>query len=95
MTVETSTTALLMRHMYSRFSTRKIRQSRKALRTAQLWLHDAKAKEIGDNYQAYFVPRMSQSEAGSAFIELMMRAKPDDKPYAHPFYWAAFTYTGL
>jgi CHAT domain-containing protein len=46
-------------------------------------------------YQSYLVPRINQPEAADAFMEIMQRAKPGDKPYAHPFYWAAFTYNGL
>ena len=48
-------------------------------------------EELGDYYQSYL--RMSSEEAADAFKEVY-RGDKDEKPYAHPYYWAAFTYTG-
>ncbi|MBZ0284469.1 MAG: CHAT domain-containing protein [Anaerolineae bacterium] len=93
--VDDRSTALLMERMYKHILNKdNPMKPADALREAQFWLRDATAREIGDYYQAYLLPRMSQSEAGQAFVEILKRAKPDDKPYSHPFYWAAFTYTG-
>jgi len=93
-TVEDRSTALLMERMYKNMIDGAMEPAL-ALRQAQFWLRNATAGEIGAYYQSYLVPRMSQSEASAAFIQLMQRAKPNEKPYAHPFYWAAFTYSGL
>jgi CHAT domain-containing protein/glutaminase len=95
-TVEDRSTALLMERMYKLMLDKENPlEPAEALRQAQFWLRNATAKEIGDYYQAFLIQRVSQSEAANAFMEIMQRAKPDEKPYAHPFYWAAFTYNGL
>lgn len=62
-----------------------------ALRAAQLWLRDAARRELGDYYQSF----LGKSPAAlEAFTEIMTGGPPDEKPYANPFYWAAFTFTG-
>lgn len=91
--MEDRSTALLMAHMYNSMHRENPVEPDQALREAQFWLRDATTQDIGAYYQQYL--RMSQSEAGSSFVEIMMRAKPEVKPYSHPFYWAAFTYNGL
>jgi CHAT domain-containing protein/tetratricopeptide (TPR) repeat protein len=64
-----------------------------ALREAQLWLRDATKQELGDYYKTFL--RMTKPEALEAWMELDNRWKnPDDRPYAHPFYWAAFVFSG-
>jgi CHAT domain-containing protein/tetratricopeptide (TPR) repeat protein len=66
-----------------------------ALRGAQLWLRDGTAEQLqlaerwGRVYEASDPP-------DPAAFRLMRhyRAQPQSKPYASPFYWAAFTLTG-
>jgi CHAT domain-containing protein len=94
-TVEDRSTALLMERMYNNMRGENPMQPAQALREAQFWLRDATAGEIGDYYQQVLAPRMSQSDAGNAFVEIVRRAATHEKPYAHPFYWAAFAYNGL
>jgi CHAT domain-containing protein len=93
-TVEDRSTALLMERLYKNLLEEGI-EPVQALREAQFWLRDATAAEISAYYQQHLVPRMSQSDALQAFIDLMMHAVPQAKPYAHPFYWAAFMFSGL
>ena len=38
--------------------------------------------------------RMNADAALEASIEISVSGAPDDRPYADPFYWAAFTYNG-
>lgn len=95
-TVEDRSTALLMEHMYKKILDEKNPMyPAQALREAQFWLRNVTAKELGEHYQSYLIPRMNQREAADAFIELMKQFQPNDKPYAHPFYWAAFIYNGV
>jgi len=64
-----------------------------ALRSAQLWLRDATRKELGETYKSIeSIVRMSQQEA---YRELVMKGDLGDKPYANPYYWAAFNFTGV
>ncbi|MBZ0302630.1 MAG: CHAT domain-containing protein, partial [Anaerolineae bacterium] len=94
--VEDRSTALLMERMYKDIRDESNpMEPAQALRAAQFWLRDATVREIGDYYESYLRPRMSELEAADAFIEIMKRAAPDEKPYSHPFYWAAFTYNGV
>lgn len=92
--VDDRSTALLMERMYKNIHEHSM-EPRQALIEAQFWLRDATAEEIGNYYQQYLIPRMSIDEASQAFIAVMMRVAPHEKPYAHPFYWGAFTYNGV
>jgi CHAT domain-containing protein/tetratricopeptide (TPR) repeat protein len=60
-----------------------------ALRSAQLWLRDATREELGNSCLA--LVRMSP---GEAHRELVLAGNPSEKPYANPYFWAAFTFTG-
>ena len=94
--VDDRSTALLMERMYMNLLDKNNpMEPAQALREAQLWLRDATAGAIGDYYQSYLVPRLSKGDAASAYIEILQRSNLEGTPYAHPFYWAAFTYSGL
>lgn len=67
-----------------------------ALRSAQLWLRDADVGplQLAGTYAALY--------ENSARTDLQLframryyRANPNLKPFAHPYYWAAFVLTGL
>ena len=71
-----------------------------ALHTAQVWLRESTNAE----FQAYFkaqLPeltgeRMPHDVASGAYHYFMLRTKDEDaRPFAHPFYWAGFYYTGV
>ena len=55
-----------------------------ALHQAQLWLRDSTGPELAP----YLQP--SHPDLATKFAQA-----PDKRPFAHPFYWAAFTYTGV
>ena len=63
-----------------------------ALREAQLWLRNATRQELGDYYKSFI--RISTQEAFEALVDVSAGGSPSDKPYANPFYWAAFTFNG-
>ncbi len=59
-----------------------------ALRAAQIWLRNA-TKDQFDEIQSSSL-RMTENEFQSFLDEYF-----DDKPFSNPYYWAAFTFTGL
>ncbi|MBL8160548.1 MAG: CHAT domain-containing protein [Anaerolineae bacterium] len=97
-TVEDRSTALLMERMYQHmFDAQNPLPPMQALRAAQVWLRSATGAEIGEYYQSFLIPRMSQAEASAAYVEItiMKGLAPHEKPYERPYYWAAFTYSGV
>jgi CHAT domain-containing protein len=55
-----------------------------ALRQAQLWLRDSTGPDL--------VPYLQTSHPELA---ARLEQAPGKRPFAHPYYWAAFTYTGV
>jgi CHAT domain-containing protein/tetratricopeptide (TPR) repeat protein len=88
--VNDATTSLLIKHFYRKHLKDGVPPGQ-ALRSAQLWLRGATREELGDTYNK-FIDRMSHREA---YRELVLGGDPGDKPYANPYYWAAFTFTGI
>jgi CHAT domain-containing protein len=70
-----------------------------ALRQAQIWLRDTtneqKIQEFAAALPELASPlRLSAATARQLYDDLAFET-PGDRPYAHPFHWAAFSYTGL
>jgi CHAT domain-containing protein len=87
-------TALLMKEFY-RLHLYEGHPIAEALRGAQLWLRDATAREMAlvDIWQQIY--RKSGQPDAQAFQAIRYyRLHPDERPFAHPYYWAAFTASG-
>jgi len=92
-------TALLMKTAYRNL--RDGMDKPEALRAAQLWLRGLTAKEIYELLEGEQVavarPRGAQPELEDIKKEYMLRIifDPAEKPFAHPYYWAAMQCVGV
>jgi CHAT domain-containing protein len=67
-----------------------------ALGQAQIWLRKATAAEL--ELAGHFSRRFQDSrrrDRGAARLMRYYRANPNARPFAHPFYWAGFVFTGI
>ena len=69
-----------------------------ALRQAQIWVRDSTNKEKADYFKR-FLPEFGASKTPSASADSLYGdlgwRKLNDRDFAHPYYWAAFGYTGV
>jgi len=91
--VDDTSTALIMMKFYDFYLAKNLEPAL-ALRRAQLWLREASRPQI-----EAFLTEMVQSARLSSPQASMLRKSltsgtADEKPYAHPFYWAAFQFYG-
>ncbi len=89
-------TALLMARFYDLWREGDLPPA-EALRQAQIWMRDSAAAEMRDQFKAaagLTAQRMSEHSA-AAFYARINWEDDDARPFAHPFHWAAFSYTGL
>ena len=71
-----------------------------ALRQAQLWLRDVTAAELAQRFSSEREQLLGLSERLPAPVvsEQYRRFQdlpPDERPFSHPYYWAAFTFSGV
>ena len=85
-------TALLLGHFY-RLHLGEGLSAATALHQAQRWLRESNSAELG--LAEWYEKLAEQSGASSALRKAAYyRTIPDEKPFSHPYYWAAFTFTG-
>lgn len=67
-----------------------------ALHNAQAWLRTATAQDMGlaDYYQRVY-QESGQRDADAFRAMRYYRANPQVRPFAHPYYWAAFVFSGI
>ena len=95
--VSDASTMMLMARFYDLWRGEGL-QPPEALRQAQMWLRDTTNgeketyfKRSLPEYQGMRMPEASAREA----LNQMFLNNPDERSFAHPFYWAAFGYTGV
>ena len=91
--VEDVATSLLLSRFYRLHLDDGLSPAR-ALRQAQLWLRDATALELIEDVKAKRHAWAAIREKATEVFRGLVRREPDDRPYAHPLFWAAFQCTG-
>jgi CHAT domain-containing protein len=69
-----------------------------ALRQAQQWVRDTTNGEkvaYFENFLPAFSTTKMATAAADALWHYLILENPDGRDFTHPFYWAAFTYTGV
>jgi len=69
-----------------------------ALRHVQIWLRDVTADQLAERFadeeEALLAPTRIPIEIASKYYKDYTNQDPERRPFAHPYYWAAFTSSG-
>jgi CHAT domain-containing protein len=91
-------TALLMMRFYEAWR-EEGQAPPDALHTAQTWLRESTNTEFQAYFQAQLPEltgeRMPHEVASAAYRRFTLSPDKDARPFAHPFHWAGFYYTGV
>ncbi|MEM8671717.1 MAG: CHAT domain-containing protein [Planctomycetota bacterium] len=85
--VDDLSTALLMNAMYSYLGSGMSVSS--AVRKASLWLREATAEEIRNEYR-FLWNNAELARDIPSWLERLSAAEDKERPFAHPYYWASF-----
>jgi CHAT domain-containing protein len=86
-------TALLSYQFYKSLLSEKLSPAT-ALQKAQVWLRDLTANELLAYLQALENQIRTSNLVLSNELAQFYERYPETRPFAHPYYWAAFTFTG-
>ncbi len=69
-----------------------------ALRNAQIWLREVTAAELAQRFageeEALLSSTRMSIKTASDYFTRFTKLDPKEQPFAHPYYWAAFTFSG-
>lgn len=94
--VKAISTAVLMTRFF--FLWRKEKHTpQEALLQAQVWLRDSTLDQKKDFFKSFVVGKFSGMSVDTAisFYKYLSFTEPGKLDYSSPYYWAAFTYTGV
>jgi len=94
--VDDMSTAIMMARFYDLWRDEGL-PAPEALRQAQTWLRDSTTEDLKRTFKNTMesaAVRMS-GESAKAFYAHIGWEDPDSRPFAHSFYWAAFSFTGM
>ena len=96
--IDDFSTMLLMERFYENHLKGEM-EIAEALCQAQLWLRDVSVGELrakfSEEWQTLISKTRIPSEAMIKQFHRFDQSDPEERPYAHPHYWAAFTFYGL
>ena len=94
--VSDSSTMMLMTRFYELWKGDGL-EPPEALRQAQFWVRDTTNGQKAEYFKS-FLPEFSGERmpvhVADTLYKASILARPDENDFEHPFYWAAFTYTG-
>jgi CHAT domain-containing protein/tetratricopeptide (TPR) repeat protein len=94
--VSDMSTAMLMARFYSLWR-EEGRTPQEALHQAQIWLRDNTTEQKKDFFKLFIEGKLSglSADVAKSFYTHLSLAEPNEVDFSLPYYWAAFTYTGV
>jgi CHAT domain-containing protein/tetratricopeptide (TPR) repeat protein len=91
--VDDASTALLMIQFYNVYIAERAPPA-EALRKSQIWLRDASRQQLTAFVSSQVSSGRLSKPQGQTLQAALAGGNPGDKPFSHPFYWAAFQFYG-